>query len=82
LFKKLTPFNFLQTMISSDYLIMKELKSECMSYFVVHITRLLTKAFNIDDSKNEFPIDQLEDYLIEELAGRIQLNTEATASLI
>jgi len=71
LYRALDPFNFMQTLISSDYLVMKELKSECMHYFVMHLNHLLTSAFELKDESLEFPIDQLEDYLIDDIAGRI-----------
>ena len=42
----LDPFNYLQTLISADYLLMKELKKQCLIYLEQNIHLFLMHAFN------------------------------------
>ena len=57
-------------MISSDYLIMKELKQECLKWLKSHFTQIIIEAF-YKDQNDDIPIDQIEDSLMEEICHDI-----------
>ena len=53
-------------MISSDYLIMKELKRECLNWLKDNLTQIFIEAFYRDEN-DDIPIDQVEEGLMEEI---------------
>ena len=74
------PYNILQILISSDYLVMKELKDTCIKYFSRNLYDIVKDAYCLHDNPNktivdvfqrEVPFEQLEDYLFDELANAI-----------
>lgn len=86
IFEVLTTFNFFQTLISADYLIMKKLRFKCNQFFKNNIELIINETFGLkvesQDQIDMIPIDQLEDYQIVNLAKVIAESQESIATLI
>ena len=59
-------YNFFQVLISSDYLIMEELKQECFLWLRDNFNMIMIEAY-YKDHKDEIPLDQIENNLLDEI---------------
>ena len=81
LLDNLNYYNFFQVLISSDYLIMAELKVECLQWLKDNFINIIIEAY-YKDEKEDIPVDQIEDSLLESICLSINADPNYIVDLV